>query len=133
MKFLIILFMLLIMLLLTALHWIIIITAQLTGCCIYWDDAPASYLTWGGEVSGPYKVVNVPGIWQNERTEALDADYDNIKEENNTSMTMTLDDLGLGTDPLPQAAADVFIAMEQSPVGCSGCCSSYGFYCLLFW
>ena len=33
-----------------------------------WDDAPASYLTWGGEVR-PYKVVNVPGIWQNERAD----------------------------------------------------------------
>ena len=36
-----------------------------------WSDAPASYLNWGGLGTGPWKVVNVPGIWQNERTDAF--------------------------------------------------------------
>jgi hypothetical protein len=77
-----------------------------------WDDAPASYLTWGG-MEPPFKVVNVPGIWQNERTEALVADFPNIREENNIIYEMSTEDLGLGTDPLPQAAADIFIQWNR--------------------
>lgn len=87
-----------------------------------WDDAPASYLNWGGLGTGPWKVVNVPGIWENERSAALDAEYDNIKEENNMiySDDMTLEDLGLATDPLPQAAADLFIQWNRAQWGVSG-------------
>ena len=33
-------------------------------------DYPVSYLTWGG-AEGPFKVLNVPGIWYNERSQAL--------------------------------------------------------------
>jgi hypothetical protein len=58
-------------------------------------------------------VVNVPGIWQNERTEALVADYQNIREENNSIYEMFTEDLGLGTDPLPRAAADIFIQWNR--------------------
>jgi hypothetical protein len=78
-----------------------------------WDDAPASYLTWGGLGNGPWKVVNVPGIWQNERTNALIADHANIREENNSIYEMSLDDLGLATDPLSRAAADIFIQWDR--------------------
>jgi hypothetical protein len=82
------------------------------------EDAAASYLTWGGgDPPPPYKVVNVPGIWQNERTDALVADWPNIKEENNSIYEMTLEDLGLGTDPLPQDAADVFVQWNRAQWG----------------
>jgi len=84
-----------------------------------WDDAPASYLTWGG-VEGPFRVVNVPGIWENSRSAALDAAYDNIKEENNSIYTVSLEELGLGTDPLPQEAADVFIEWNRAQWGVPG-------------
>jgi hypothetical protein len=77
-----------------------------------WDDAPASYLTWNG-LQPPFKVVNVPGIWQNERTDTLVASYPNIREENNSIYAMSLDDLGLATDPLPKAAADIFIQWNR--------------------
>jgi hypothetical protein len=79
-----------------------------------WDIAPASYLTWGGLGNGPWRVVNVPGIWQNPRSEALSADHYNIKEENNSIYAMSMDDLGLGTDPLPQAAANIFIQWNRA-------------------
>jgi hypothetical protein len=91
-----------------------------------WDDAPASYLTWGG-VEGPFRVVNVPGIWENSRTAALVADHENIKEENNSIYTIALADLGLATDPLPQAAADVFIPWNQSQWGVPGIVSPTDF------
>ena len=81
------------------------------------DDAPASYLTWSGLGSGPWKVVNVPGIFMNERTEALIADWDNIKAENNHVYEMTAEAMGFGTDPLPQAAADVYIVWNQAQWG----------------
>ncbi len=97
-----------------------------------WEDAPASYLTWGGGV-GPYRVVNVPGIWENERTTALDAAYENIKEENNHIYEWTADELGLGTDPLPQEAADLFIAWNRAQWGVPDASSSHRFYRLLFW
>ncbi len=77
-----------------------------------WDDAPASYLDWSG-LEGPFKVLNVPGIWSNERTQAWIADYDNLKEENNSIYEMRAADLGLGTDPLPQDAADVFVQWNR--------------------
>ena len=76
-------------------------------------DCPASYLTWGGN-PGPFRVVNVPGIWQNSRSEALDAAYDNITEENNIIYQWKASELGLGTDPLPQDAADVFILWNRA-------------------
>ncbi len=77
-------------------------------------DAPTSYLTWGGFGNGPWKVVNVPAIWQNVRTEALVADYPNIREENNSIYTMSMADLGIATDPLPQAAANLFIQWNRA-------------------
>ncbi len=40
------------------------------------EGAPASYLNWGGLGNGPWKVVNVPGIFMNSRAEALIADHD---------------------------------------------------------
>lgn len=80
------------------------------------DDAPVSYLTWGG-ADGPFKVLNVPSIWTNERTQALIAKYDNIKEENNSIYDMDAADLGLGTDPLPQDAADIFIQWNRNQWG----------------
>jgi hypothetical protein len=82
-------------------------------------DAPASYLTWGGG-TGPFRVVNVPGIWENSRTQALDAAYDNIKEENNSIYEWTAGDLGLGTDPLPQDAADIFVEWNRAQWGVPG-------------
>jgi hypothetical protein len=77
------------------------------------DDAPASYLTWSGLGSGPWEVVNVPGIFMNERAEALINDWDNIKAENNHVYEMTAEAMGFGTDPLPQAAADVYVVWNQ--------------------
>lgn len=81
------------------------------------DDSPASYLDWGGMGTGPWHVVNVPGIWANSRTEALTAAYPNLVDENNEIYTIALADLGLGTDPLPQAAADSFIQWNQNQWG----------------
>jgi hypothetical protein len=78
--------------------------------------APASYLDWGGMGTGPWHVVNVPGIWSNSRTQALIAAYSNIVDENNDT-TIALADLGLGTDPLPQAAADTFIQWNRNQWG----------------
>ena len=78
--------------------------------------APASYLDWGGMGTGPWHVVNVPGIWNNSRSEALVAAYPNIVDENNDT-TMALADLGLGTDPLSQAAADTFIQWNRNQWG----------------
>lgn len=75
-------------------------------------DAPASYLDWGG-LEGPFKVLNVPGIWSNERTKEWIAAHDNIKDENNHIYTIALDSLCLKTDPLPQDAADVFIQWNR--------------------
>ncbi len=36
------------------------------------DGAPASYLNWGGLGNGPWKVVNVPGIFMNSRDREAD-------------------------------------------------------------
>ncbi len=84
-----------------------------------YDDAPASYLTWGG-YPGPFRVLCVPGIWENSRTEALVAAYDNIKEENNSIYELTADEIGFGTDPLPQAAADLFVEWNRAQWGVPG-------------
>jgi hypothetical protein len=81
------------------------------------EGAPASYLNWGGLGNGPWKVIYVPGIFVNERTEALIADYDNIKAENNIVYEFPAEDMGFGTDPLPQAAADVYIEWNRSQWG----------------
>lgn len=80
------------------------------------DDAPSSYLTWSG-MEGPFKVVNVPGIWKNERTEALINEYPNIAEANNMIYEFPAVDLGMVTDPLPQEAADPFIQWNRSQWG----------------
>jgi hypothetical protein len=79
--------------------------------------APASYLDWGGMGTGPWEVVNVPGIWSNSRTQALIADHSNIVDENNHIYDIALVDLGLGTDPLPQAAADTFVKWNRNQWG----------------
>jgi hypothetical protein len=81
-----------------------------------YDDAPVSYLTWGG-ADGPFKVRNVPGMWANERTLDLIADHDNINDENNSIYEMSTADLGLETKPLPQEAADVFIQWNRNEWG----------------
>lgn len=84
-----------------------------------YDDAPVSYLTWGG-ADGPFKVLNVPGIWANSRSQALIEAYDNIKDENNSIYEMMAADLGLGTEPLPQAAADTFVVWNRAQWGVEG-------------
>ncbi len=81
------------------------------------EGAAASYLNWGGLGTGPWKVVNAPGIFMNSRTEALIADHDNIKAENNIVYEFPAEDMGFGTDPLPQAAADVYIDWNRSKWG----------------
>jgi hypothetical protein len=81
------------------------------------DDAPASYLNWSGLGTGPWEVDNVPGIFMNSRTEALIADHENIKAENNHVYEMTVEAMGFGTDPLPQAAADVYVVWNQAQWG----------------
>jgi hypothetical protein len=84
------------------------------------DGAPASYLNWGGLGNGPWKVVNIPGIFMDSRVEALIADNDNIKAENNIVYEFPAEDMGFGTDPLPQAAADVYIEWNRSKWGVPG-------------
>ena len=81
------------------------------------EDAPASYLEWGGLGQAPYKIVNVPGIWANSRTEDLVEDWSNMVDENNHIYTIALDSLGLATDPLPQAAADSFVQWNRNQWG----------------
>jgi hypothetical protein len=78
------------------------------------EDAPASYLTWIGPDPGPWKVENVPGMFMNERTAKMIADHNNIKAENNIVYEFPAEDMGFGTDPLPQAAADVYIEWNRS-------------------
>jgi hypothetical protein len=53
----------------------------------------------------------------NSRTEALVNDWSNIVDENNHIYTISLDSLGLVTDPLPQAAADSFIQWNRNQWG----------------
>ncbi len=79
-----------------------------------WDDAPSSYLDWGGMGTGPWKVVSVPGIWANERTTAMVADWDNLKDENNSIYEYTTEELGFGTEPLTQAGADILAVWNQA-------------------
>ncbi len=78
-----------------------------------YPDAPASYLTWGGN-PGPFKVVNVPAIWSNERTKAIINDHPNIVDKNNSIYEFRTADLGMKTDPLPQARADQFIKWNRN-------------------
>jgi hypothetical protein len=78
-----------------------------------WDDAPASFLNWSG-TEGPFRVLNVPGMWLNSRSQAWIEAYDNLKDENNSIYQIRTGDLGLGTDPLPQDAADLFIQWNRS-------------------
>jgi hypothetical protein len=84
------------------------------------DGAPASYLNWGGLGNGPWKVIDVPGIFMNERTANMIADHNNIKAENNIVYEFPAEDMGFGTDPLPQAAADVYIEWNRSKWGVPG-------------
>ncbi len=79
-------------------------------------DAPESYLTWNQAIygTGPFQVHNVPAIWMNERTAQLVEDYSNIISENNSMYEMTVDELGLGTEPMPQDVADVYIQFNRS-------------------
>jgi hypothetical protein len=81
------------------------------------DGAAASYLNWGGLGTGPWVVVNAPGIFMNKRATDLIADHDNIKAENNIVYEFPAEDMGFGTDPLPQAAADVYIDWNRSKWG----------------
>ena len=85
-----------------------------------WTGVLSSYLNWGSIGTAPFDVLNVPGIWRNSRAEALDADWDNIKWENNSVYEMRAADLGLGTEALPQAAADVFAQWNQNKWGVTG-------------
>ncbi len=78
---------------------------------------PASYLNWGGFGNGPWEVHNVPGIFMNSRTEQLVADHDNIKAENNTVYEFPAEDMGFVTNPLPQAAADVYVEWNRAQYG----------------
>jgi hypothetical protein len=84
---------------------------------VFPDVAPASYLNWGGLGTGPWHILNVPGIWANERTEALIAAWPNIKDENNSIYEISLVDLGLVTNPLLQAAADTFVKWNRNAWG----------------
>jgi hypothetical protein len=81
------------------------------------EGAPASYLNWHQPETGPWKVIDVPGIFMNERTANLIADHDNIKAENNIVYEFPAEDMGFGTDPLPKAAADVYIEWNRSKWG----------------
>ncbi len=81
------------------------------------EGAPASYLNWGGLGNGPWKVINVPGVLMNSRVENMIADHNNIKAENNIVYEFPAEDMGFGTDPLPQAAADVYIEWNRSKWG----------------
>jgi hypothetical protein len=84
------------------------------------DGAPASYLNYSGMGNGPWKVIDVPDPFMNERTANMIADHDNIKAENNIVYEFPAEDLGFGTDPLPQAAADVYIEWNRSKWGVPG-------------
>lgn len=85
-------------------------------------DAPESYLTWNQAIygAGPFQVHNVPAIWMNERTTQIVADHDNIISENNSLYEHSIADLGLGTDPLPQEAADVYIQFNRNQYAVPG-------------
>jgi hypothetical protein len=85
-------------------------------------DAPESYLTWNQSIhgSGPFEVHNVPAVWMNERTTQIVEDHANIKSENNSIYELTIDQLGLGTDPLPQDAADVYIQFNRNQYAVPG-------------
>jgi len=79
-------------------------------------DAPESYLTWMG-IEGPHQVRNVPGIWTNARTQQLIDDHENIKDERNSIYELMVADLGMGTDPMPQVAADRFAQWNRNKWG----------------
>jgi len=69
-------------------------------------DAPVSYLAGPNE---PVEVLNTPGMWHNRLTNKLIADNKNIVDENNHIYNISVADLGLGTYPLTQKAADVMV------------------------
>lgn len=69
-------------------------------------DAPVSYLSGP---NNPIKVHNVPGMWHNRLTDQLIEENDNIVDENNHIYNISVEELGLGTKPLTQEAADVMI------------------------
>lgn len=80
-------------------------------------DYPLSYLDWGGMGTGPWEIVNIPGIWMNERSQALVDAWANIVDENNSIYEMMAADLGMGTKPLTDLGADVFARWNQSQWG----------------
>jgi hypothetical protein len=84
------------------------------------DGAPSSYLNWGGLGTGPWKVTNVPGIFMNWRTKKLVAENHNIRAYNNIVYEFSAEDMGFGTDPLPQAAADSLIEWNRYMWGVPG-------------
>lgn len=69
-------------------------------------DSPASYLSGPND---PLQIFNTPAIWNNTRTQSLINDWDNIISHNNHIYTISVADLGLGTHPLSQDAADVYV------------------------
>jgi len=82
-------------------------------------DYPLSYLTWSG-LTGPFQIVNIPGIFQNERSQTLCDTYANIVEENNSVYELSDSDLGLGTDVLTADGADVFARWNNVQWGVPG-------------
>jgi hypothetical protein len=79
-------------------------------------DYPVSYLTWSG-IEGPHAVLNVPGIWSNQRTQALVAEWPNIVDENNHIYDMTLDEIGLVTQPITETGADLMAQWNRAMWG----------------
>jgi hypothetical protein len=78
-------------------------------------EGPSSKLDWFGVHAGAAHIVKgVPGVWMDTRTEKLVEDHSNIIDENNLVYTKTVADLSLKQNPLPQAAADLFIAWNKS-------------------
>jgi hypothetical protein len=58
--------------------------------------------------------MNIPGIWENWRATKIEAAYKNVLEQNNSIYKMQVSDLGFKTDPMPQAAANIWIAWNQA-------------------
>lgn len=82
-----------------------------------WTGVLESMLTWGGVGTAPFAVENAPGMFTNSRTDAMAADWDNIKYEDNHIYDMTAAALVMATEALPQDAADVFAQWNQNAWG----------------
>jgi hypothetical protein len=64
--------------------------------------------------ASPFAVLNVPGIWESYIPINLERYYLNFYEENNSIYILDpVTDLQLTTDPLPQAAADIFAQWNE--------------------